>query len=133
MAKKAFISWGGWEGHEPRETAELFAGVLAEEGFAVTLRDSLEPLADRAFLEEMDLIVPVWTMSTIAPEQEAGLLRAIKKGTGCAGWHGGEEGADLLGVVCVIDREASGRKNLTDIGLDMHALFTRTQLENTDG
>lgn len=89
MAKKAFISWGGWEGHEPRQTAELFERVLAREGLDVTVCDSLEPLTDREFLDEMDLIVPVWTMSRIAPEQEAGLLRAVKKGTGCAGWHGG--------------------------------------------
>jgi type 1 glutamine amidotransferase len=89
MARKAFISWGGWEGHEPRQTAEIFQRVLGEDGFEVTLSDSLAPLADRAFLDEVDLIVPVWTMSSIEPEQEAGLLRAIKKGTGCAGWHGG--------------------------------------------
>jgi type 1 glutamine amidotransferase len=89
MAKKAFITWGGWEGHEPQQTAEVCRDLLLEEGFDVTLSDSLAPLADSAFLDEVDLIVPVWTMSRIEPEQETGLLRAIKKGTGCAGWHGG--------------------------------------------
>jgi len=39
------------------------------------------------------------------------------------------EGADLLGVVCVIDREATGRKNLAGIGLDMWPLLTRSMLE----
>ena len=28
-------------------------------------------------------------MSRISSEQEAGLLRAVRAGTGCAGWHGG--------------------------------------------
>ena len=26
---KALIVYGGWEGHEPRQIAELFKGVLA--------------------------------------------------------------------------------------------------------
>jgi type 1 glutamine amidotransferase len=89
MTKKAFVSWGGWEGHEPKATAKLAAAMLTQEGIDVTVSDSLEPFADNAFLEQMDLVVPVWTMSEIAPAQQAGLLRAVKKGAGCAGWHGG--------------------------------------------
>jgi type 1 glutamine amidotransferase len=89
MPKRAFITWGGWAGHEPEQTAEVFRGVLAEEGFDLVLSDSLEPFEDKGFIEQMDLIVPVWTMSEIRREQEAGLLRAVKKGSGCAGWHGG--------------------------------------------
>ena len=37
----------------------------------------------------IDLLVPVWTMSQIRRDEEAGLLKAIRAGTGCAGWHGG--------------------------------------------
>ena len=37
----------------------------------------------------LDLVVPVWTMSGISREQEAGLLKAVRAGAGCAGWHGG--------------------------------------------
>ena len=40
-------------------------------------------------MAEQDLIVPVWTMARISREQEAGLLKAIRAGAGCAGWHGG--------------------------------------------
>ena len=40
------------------------------------------------------------------------------------------EGADLLGVGCVIDREATGRKNLADIDLEMWPLLTRSMLES---
>ena len=89
MSKSAFITWGGWNGHEPEQTAEICATSLREEGFQVEVSDSLEPLADEDFLSNQDLIVPVWTMSSIAPEQEGGLLKAIRQGVGCAGWHGG--------------------------------------------
>ena len=37
-------------------------------------------------------------------------------------------GAVLDRVVCVIDRESSGRENLADVGLSLDALFTMTEL-----
>ena len=55
----------------------------------MTVSDDLAPLGDEDFMAEQDLVVPVWTMSTIGREQEAGLLKAVREGTGCAGWHGG--------------------------------------------
>ncbi len=85
----AFITWGGWDGHEPEQTAAICAAALRAEGHHVAVSDSLEPLADAAFMAEQDLVVPVWTMSTISREQEAGLLAAVRAGAGCAGWHGG--------------------------------------------
>jgi orotate phosphoribosyltransferase len=38
-------------------------------------------------------------------------------------------GATISRVVCVIDREAGGREKLAADDLQLHALFTRTQLE----
>ena len=29
MNRKAFITWGGWSGHEPEQTSALFAKLLA--------------------------------------------------------------------------------------------------------
>ena len=84
-----FITWGGWNGHEPEQTANICADALRAEGHDVVVADSLAPLADEAFMAEQDLIVPVWTMARISREQEAGLLKAIRAGAGCAGWHGG--------------------------------------------
>ncbi len=84
-----FITWGGWDGHEPEQTAAIFAGLLAGEGHQVTVANSLEPFEDEVFMAAVDLVIPVWTMSRISREQEAGLLAAIRAGTGCAGWHGG--------------------------------------------
>ncbi|MCY3840747.1 MAG: ThuA domain-containing protein [Gammaproteobacteria bacterium] len=86
---RVFITWGGWNGHEPEQTAHIFADVLTAEGHEVTVSDSLTALADESFMAGIDLLVPVWTMSQIGREQEAGLLKAIRAGTGCAGWHGG--------------------------------------------
>lgn len=83
----ALICWGGWEGHTPFESASLFAALLREAGYAVTLADSLDAYLDPA-LPALDLIVPVWTMSAITPAQERGLLDAVAAGVGIGGWHG---------------------------------------------
>ena len=86
--KKALFVWGGWEGHSPREAAELFAPWLAEQGYDVTVSDTLEAYEDYAMLEGLDLIVPVWTQGTITEVQERNLLRAVWSGVGISGWHG---------------------------------------------
>jgi uncharacterized protein len=81
--------WGGWEGHEPKACVNVFAPILASHGYRVEVEDSLAVYLDEGRLRGFDLIVPVWTMGTITPEQEAGLLGAVAAGTGIAGWHGG--------------------------------------------
>lgn len=87
--KKALIVWGGWAGHEPQQCAELFAPILQEAGFAVELVDTLAVFADHTKMQAFSLIVPIWSMGSITPEQENGLLEAVKEGVGIAGWHGG--------------------------------------------
>ena len=87
--KSALFVWGGWEGHQPRLTAELFAGILRDEGFAVELSNSLDSYLDADKLRSLSLIVPVVTMSTITSDQEKGLLAAVRSGVGVGGWHGG--------------------------------------------
>jgi len=87
--RRALIVWGGWEGHEPKQTAELMASVLEELGFAVHISDSLSVYADHNLMQSLSLIVPNWTMGSLTPEQEEGLLNAVKSGVGIAGWHGG--------------------------------------------
>ncbi|TAE25308.1 MAG: orotate phosphoribosyltransferase [Candidatus Kapaibacterium sp.] len=39
-------------------------------------------------------------------------------------------GADIVGVLCVIDREQGGREKLAKSGLELHALFTMTELKS---
>ena len=87
--KSALVVWGGWEGHDPKETAELFAGRLRQDGYAVEVADTLDVYLDEGKMRALDLLVPVWTMGTITAEQERGLLDAVASGVGIAGWHGG--------------------------------------------
>lgn len=88
-AKSALIVWGGWEGHEPRPVAELFANALTKHGFHVEVADTLDAFLDEDKLHSLSLIVPVWTMGTITDEQLQPVLRAVEGGAGLAGCHGG--------------------------------------------
>lgn len=87
--KRALINWGGWDGHEPEACANLFAELLTEKNFKVDVVNDLGRYTDKAYMQRLDLIVPVWTMSEISKEQEQGLLDAVRSGVGLAGWHGG--------------------------------------------
>jgi type 1 glutamine amidotransferase len=87
--KHALMVWGGWEGHEPRQCAEIFAPFLRDQGYEVELSHTLDSYLDRDKLAALALIVPIWTMGTITKEQEQGLLAAVESGVGLAGWHGG--------------------------------------------
>src|ERR1043165_4736730 len=86
--KKALMTWGGWEGHTPKQSTEVFAPFLRENGYDVTIVNTLDVYLDELLMRSLDLIVPVWTMSTITREQEKGLLDAVASGVGIAGWHG---------------------------------------------
>ena len=66
MARKALIVWGGWDGHQPKDVAEIFRRVLSEDGFSVEMSDSLALCEDEARLKSFDLIVPHWTMGTLS-------------------------------------------------------------------
>lgn len=86
--KQALVVWGGWDGHTPRQSAELFASILQNEGYQVEVSDTLDAYLDSDKLKALDLIVPVWTMGSITREQEKSLLEAVASGVGLAGWHG---------------------------------------------
>ena len=88
MAKKALFFVGGWEWHTPFQSAEIFANLLREADYEVEISDTLDVLLDSVKLQELSLIVPVWTMSKITKEQVTGLLNAIQSGVGVGGWHG---------------------------------------------
>jgi type 1 glutamine amidotransferase len=87
--KKALFVWGGWDGHEPKQTTEIMASVLQAEGFDVEISDTLDAFLDEDKMMSLSLVVPCWTMGSITGEQERGLLKAVKSGVGFAGWHGG--------------------------------------------
>jgi len=83
------IVWGGWEGHEPKQCADIIAPILEKEGFQVQVSETLEVYTDEDRMNSLSLIVPIWTMGQITGPQEKGLLSAVRSGVGIAGWHGG--------------------------------------------
>ena len=87
--RSALIVRGGWDGHMPVETTDSFVGFLEEHGFSVVIEESNEVYADAERMAGVDLIVQVVTMSTISDEALAGLIKAVRAGTGMVGWHGG--------------------------------------------
>ncbi|MBN1641239.1 MAG: ThuA domain-containing protein [Anaerolineae bacterium] len=89
MARKALIVWGGWLGHEPEQIARVFERTLSDEGFDVEVSDTLASFEDVDKLNDLHLIVPLWTMGEISREQVAGVTAAVANGTGIAGCHGG--------------------------------------------
>ena len=93
MSKKALFVWGGWDGHTPKQSAETFVPLLEAEGYAVTVSNSMDPYKDAALMRSIDLIVPIWTMGQIEPEQERGLPEAVHGRAAGAGCHGGTDDA----------------------------------------
>src|SRR5690348_1536818 len=90
MARSALIVWGGWDGHEPEKVARFFEEILKGEGFEVEVQNTLDAFLDAEKLAGLNLIIPVYTMSTITAEQRDPVVAAVgKHGVGIAGCHGG--------------------------------------------
>ncbi|GIW77255.1 MAG: hypothetical protein KatS3mg104_2318 [Phycisphaerae bacterium] len=90
MSRKALIVWGGWQGHQPQQVAEIFDRVLKQEGFEVEISDTLDAFKDESRLSALSLIVPIWTMGKISQEQSSPVFQAVRDhGVGIAGCHGG--------------------------------------------
>jgi len=89
MSKHALIVRGGWDGHMPVETTDLFIPFLRDNGFDVRVEEGTSVYADEEYLTGVDLIVQVNTMNTIEDAEFRGLQNAVLNGTGMAGWHGG--------------------------------------------
>ena len=104
MTRSALIVRGGWDGHMPVETTDFFVPFLEEHGFEVVVEESPDVYADAERMAGVDLIVQVVTMSTISKEALAGLIAAVRSGTGMVGWHGGiadsyRDSADYLQLI----------------------------------
>jgi type 1 glutamine amidotransferase len=103
-SRRALMVRGGWDGHEPEKTTEFFVPFLQDNGFEVRLESSPAIYTDSSYMDSVDLVVQINTMSTIEKEEFAGLERAVLSGTGFAGWHGGiadayRDNADYLHMV----------------------------------
>ncbi|HNW01404.1 MAG TPA: ThuA domain-containing protein [Burkholderiaceae bacterium] len=86
--KKALIVWGGWHGHEPEQGSQIVRDILQNNGFEVRVETQTAAFADPA-LAQLNLIVPIYTMSKIEKEECANLTAAVRSGVGLAGFHGG--------------------------------------------
>ena len=86
--KKAMIVWGGWHGHEPEQGAQIVRDILQNNGFEVRVETQTAAFADPA-LAQLDLIVPIYTMSKIEKDEATNLSAAVRAGVGLAGYHGG--------------------------------------------
>lgn len=87
--KKVLFIWGGWDGHEPKQSIDVFVPWMRSEGAEVVVSETLDSYLDESLMQSLDLIVQIWTMGKITEKQEKALLKAIKGGVGLAGWHGG--------------------------------------------
>ena len=89
ITKKALVVRGGWDGHQPVETTDLFILFLERNGYEVRIEDNTAVYADADYLATVDLILQCNTMTTIEKAEFEGLRAAIEAGTGLGGWHGG--------------------------------------------
>jgi type 1 glutamine amidotransferase len=87
--RRALFVYGGWEGHEPEKCRDLFVPWMRSIGWDVTVSASQDSYADKALMDEVDVVVQTWTQGTISRENLQGLLDAVRGGAGLAGWHGG--------------------------------------------
>ena len=88
--RKALIVRGGWEGHEPIQVSLRYKQMLEEENFDVEISDTLDAYLDYDHINNLDLIVPLWTGGELNNEQTKGVSEAVGRfGVGLAGNHGG--------------------------------------------
>ena len=86
--REALIVWGGWEGHEPEECAQIYRRWLHEDGFSVRIENDTKVFADPD-IHKLSLIIPIFTMSKIDKNEAVNLAAAVEGGVGMAGHHGG--------------------------------------------
>ena len=87
--KKIIYVFGGWKGHSPKQSVDVFVPKLRAAGAKVTVYDNLNVYTDKDIMDNTDLIIQIWTMGKITKAQFDGLESAIISGTGFSGWHGG--------------------------------------------
>ena len=83
---RALIVWGGWEGHKPRETAEVLRQILLPHGYDVIVTADIAALGARD-IGTIDLVIPYVTNAEIEKATALGLIAAVRAGTGLAGHH----------------------------------------------
>ena len=83
---KALIVWGGWQGHAPRETAELLEAMLGGHGYDTIVTADIAALGAPS-VKDMDLVIPYVTNAELDKQAALNLVAAVRAGTGLAGHH----------------------------------------------
>ena len=104
MTKRALVVRGGWDGHQPIQSTDLFLPFLQEQGYETRIESSPAIYADSDVMAGIDVIVQSVTMSKIEGPELDGLRAAVASGTGMTGWHGGiadsfRESSDYLQLI----------------------------------
>jgi type 1 glutamine amidotransferase len=85
--RKAIIVWGGWQGHEPEQCAEVVAELLRADGFGVEVTGDLGILGSPT-IARADLLVPIVTGEKIEKAHADALVQMVREGLGLGGHHG---------------------------------------------
>ncbi len=85
--KNALIAFGGWDGHTPERSTAIVKEMLERNGFHVRVEAGTKVFADPA-IHNLNLIVPMITMSTIEKDELKNLCAAVESGVGLGGMHG---------------------------------------------
>lgn len=129
--KKAFIFWGGWDGHFPEQVSGIFKDALEATGeWEVDVEDNQDKLGDLDYLKSLDVICPQWTMGSLG-DNWANLNEAIQSGVGFAGAHGGSGDAfrDNISYMWMVGGQFVGHPHVGDYVVDL----TDVKHEITDG
>ena len=149
--KNVLIVYGGYPPHQPKKFAKKIEKWLLENNAKVTLSESTEVYANNKIMDKTDLIVQSVTMLSINRNELKGLVRAISRGTGLAGFHGGlgdsfrnsteyqyviggqfvsHPGGQVLYDVNIIDKKDYITKNINDFSLKTEQYYMHVDPNN---
>ena len=60
--KKVLYVWGGWDGHEPKQSVDIFVPWMKSEGAEVIVSETLDSYLDESLMKSLDLIIQIWTI-----------------------------------------------------------------------
>lgn len=77
---------GGWPEHAPERIGDFIEGCLASD-YSVSRASKLSILRPDV-LDEVDMLVLIWTYGEIKDEELQSLMNAVERGMGLMAWHG---------------------------------------------
>ena len=88
--RTALIVRGGWDGHHPVATSDIFVPFLKANGFQVITSEDRDTYLDERLMARVHLIMHNWTAFMPAEKPWANAFcAAVERGAGLAGFHGG--------------------------------------------